>query len=89
MELKELKESYPVDLATCAINNKVQDEPAFAWWVIVRKQKVIISKIKSKYWHKSHKYGIRIPKTYEEAYRIDRENDERYWTEGIAEKCQK
>ena len=33
VELKDLKESYPVQLAEYAVQNGIQDEPAFAWWV--------------------------------------------------------
>ena len=35
----------------------------------------IIAKIKSKYWEKTHKYGIRIPKSVKEAWEIDAENE--------------
>ena len=71
--LKDLKHAYPVQLATYAINNKIQEEPAFAWWVpyTMKKRKAIISKLKSKYWQRTHKYGIRIPKSVKEAYQID------------------
>ena len=31
--LKDLKNSYPIELADYAINNKIDDEPAVAWWV--------------------------------------------------------
>ena len=83
--LKDLKESYPVQLADYAIANGIQDEPAFAWWVpfVVKKRKALISKIKSKYWQRTHKYGVRVPKNVEEAKRIDDENGNREWQEAI------
>jgi hypothetical protein len=31
--MKDLKESYPVELASYATGQKIDDEPAFAWWV--------------------------------------------------------
>jgi hypothetical protein len=31
--LKDLKESYPVEVAEYAIANKILAEPAFAWWI--------------------------------------------------------
>jgi hypothetical protein len=31
--LKDLKESYPVQVAEFAVNNKLDDKPAFRWWV--------------------------------------------------------
>jgi hypothetical protein len=64
--LKDLKESYPVEeLAIYAADRNIAEEPAFAWWVpyTLRKQKRILQKVKSKYWTRTHKYGIRIPKT--------------------------
>ena len=74
--LKDLKESYPIQVADYATNNQIEDEPAFAWWVpyVLEKQKRILKKVKSKYWQRTHKYGIRIPRTIEEAIQIDREN---------------
>ena len=67
--LKDLKDSYPVELAIYARDHKIENEPAFAWWVpyTLRKQKRILQKVKSKYWARTHKYGIRIPKNIREA----------------------
>ena len=46
--LKDMKDSYPVDLADYAVTNKIQDEPAFAWWVpyVIGKQKRFIAKLR-------------------------------------------
>ena len=89
--LKDLKNSYPVELATYAKDNKIMDEPAFAWWApyTLRKAKVILSKIKSKYWQRTHKYGIRIPKTVKEAIEIDEENRNTLWQDAIKEEMKK
>ena len=83
--LKDLKESYPVKLATYAKERKVNDKPAFAWWVpyVLRKQKQILQKIKSKYLARTHKYGIRIPKNVKEAMDIDKENGNTLWLDAI------
>ena len=91
VSLKDLKESYPVELAQFAINNKIQDEPAFAWWVpyVIRKKDVIISKVKSKYWQRTHKFGLRIPKSVKEAYQIDEENRNTHWRDAIKEEMSK
>jgi hypothetical protein len=47
--LKDMKQSYPVQVADYAIANKINDEPAFAWWVpnVFKKRDRILSKIKS------------------------------------------
>ena len=75
-KLKDMKDSYPVQLTEYAVQNKIDDEPAFAWWVpyTIKKKAIIIKKVKSKYWLRTHKYGIRIPKTVKEAIEIDVKN---------------
>ena len=75
VELKDMKDSYPVEMAEFAVASQVQDEPAFAWWVpyTMKKRNQIISKIKSKYWQRTHKYGVHMPKSVKEAYKIDKE----------------
>ena len=83
--LKDLKNSYPIELAEYAINNNIQDEPAFAWWVPYRlkKRKAIISKVKSKYWQHTHLYGLCMPKSVKEALEIDKENRDSLWLDDI------
>jgi hypothetical protein len=84
--LKDLKESYPVELAKYAQERKIDDEPAFAWcWVphVIRIQKRILQKIKSKYWSRTHKYGIRIPKNIMEAMEIDKELGNTLWMDAV------
>ena len=63
--LKDLKQSNPVELAEYDVANEISDEPAFNWWVkeTLRQIYRIISKIKSRYWRTSHKFGIRVTKT--------------------------
>ena len=77
VSLKDFKNSLPVELADYVITNNLQDERAFAWWVpyVVRKWKSILQKVKSKYWQRTHKYGVKIPKSVEEAHHIDKENN--------------
>ena len=74
-----------IEMAEFAVASQIQDEPAFTWWVpyTMKKQNRIISKIKSKYWQRTHKYGIRIPKSVKEVYEIDKENGNTLWTEAI------
>jgi len=67
--LKDLKESHPVQVAEYALTNKIVEEPAFAWWVkkVLRKRDRIIRKVKSRYWQRTHKYGVLVPKSVDEA----------------------
>jgi hypothetical protein len=83
--LKDLKESYPVQVAEYAVANKIAEEPAFAWWVrkVLRRRDRIISKVKSRYWKKTHKFGIELPKTVQRALKIDEETGTDFWRKAI------
>lgn len=85
VSMKDMKESYPVELAHYALNRNIHKEPAPDWWVpyVIRKEKRIIQKVKSKYWARTHKHGIRIPKNICEAIEIDRENGNTSWMDAI------
>lgn len=43
----------------------------------------MISKVKSNYWRTTHKFGIRVPKTVEEALRFDEEDGTTFWRDAI------
>ena len=85
ISLKDLKESYPVQTAEYTVAAKIAMEPAFAWLVphMLKTRNRIISKVKSKYWLRMHKFGIRIPKSVEEAKRFNQENGDTLWSEAI------
>ena len=85
--LKDVKESYPVEIAEYSHQHKVSNEPDFTWWVphVIKKRERIIAKVKSKYWMKTRKFGIRVPKTVEEAKRLDQENGDHQWRDGICQ----
>ena len=61
--LKDLKVSNPIELAEYAVANKIDRDPAFAWWVsfVLRKRNCVISKIQKKYWRTTHKFGLEVP----------------------------
>ena len=83
--LKDLKESHPIEVAEYALANKILEEPAFAWWArhILRKRDRIIRKVKSRYWERTHKYGVLLPKSVAEALRFDRESGTDFWQRAI------
>jgi hypothetical protein len=84
--LKDMKEAHPVELAEFAKAREIADEPAFAWWVpyTMRKRDIILSKIKARIRKTTHKYGVEIPTNIEHAYRLDRENGNSLWRDGLA-----
>ena len=49
----------------------------------MKKRNRIILKIKSKYWQKTHKYGVHMPKSVKEAYEIDKGNRNTLWADAI------
>ena len=81
----DVKESCPVELAEYAVANKIDSEPAFAWWVpyTLKKRDHIISAVKNRVKKRSHKYGIEVPRTVEEAYMLDRKNNNTLWRDAV------
>ena len=59
-------------MAENVLSRKIQDKPAFRWWVkdVIRKRDNFIRKVKSRYWKTTHKFGIRLSHSVEEALRL-------------------
>ena len=83
--LNDSKESYPVQVAEYAVGARISMEPAFTWWVLhmLKKRNRIIAKVRSKYWMCTHKFGIQIPKTVEEAKDLDTQSGNTLWWDAI------
>jgi hypothetical protein len=84
--LKDLKESFPIQVAEFEISQGLQDEAAFAWWVkdTLAKKNRMVKAMKSRYVRKTHKYGVRLPKSIQEAYELDKESGTDHWHCAIA-----
>ena len=65
--------------------NRIIDEPAFNWWAksVLRKRNRIISKLKSKYWETTHKFGIEVPRSVEQALAIDEQTGTDHWRKAL------
>ena len=50
---------------------------------LLKKRDQVLAKVKSKYWQRTHKYGIRILKSIEEALAIDKANGNTLWWDAI------
>ena len=85
VSLNDMKDSYPLESAEYSVMNKISTESAYAWWVphVLRKMSWVINKVKSKYWKRTHKYGIRLPHSVEKALRIDEETGTGFWRMAI------
>jgi hypothetical protein len=55
-----MKQLYPIQVAEYSIANRIDDEAAFARWVptLLKKRDRVLAKVKSKYWQRTHKYGM-------------------------------
>ena len=88
-EVADFKECYPVQLAEYAVTQNIDHEPAFNWWVphVLKRRDRIISLVKkreTRYMKRTHKFGIEVPKTVEEAYALDKKNGDTKWADAIA-----
>jgi hypothetical protein len=83
--LANLKSSHPIQTAEYAVQRKIDSEPAFRWWVphVLNERKKVISAVNTRYLKRNQKFGIDIPRTVEEALRIDKETNTTYWADAI------
>ena len=74
--LNDIKEAYPVQLKQYTLAAKISADPNFSWWVpyTLKKRNRMIEKVKSNYWLKTYKFGIKVPKNMNQAIDFDREN---------------
>jgi hypothetical protein len=79
--LKELKESHPVQVAEYVTAKGIAQEPAFRWWVpyTLKKMKAIVSAVKSRLKHTTHKYGVEVPRSFNHAKQLDKKNGNTLW----------
>jgi hypothetical protein len=83
--LADLKESYPIEVAEYAVARDLTEEPAFAWWVtsVLRKRNRIIAAVKRTYHKQNHKFGIKVPRDWDEAVKLDVENGNSLWQDAV------
>jgi hypothetical protein len=81
LPLKDLKDSNPLETAEYAVANRIADEPAFVYWVrhVLRKRDRFIKKVKTRYWKRTHKFGIEMPKSVKDALAIDERSGTNFW----------
>ena len=79
--LTGMKESYPVEVAEYAEAVGISDKPAFSWWtthVLIKRQRIVAA-VNKRYHKMTHKCGIKVPKTVEQALALDKENGNDLW----------
>ena len=83
--LADLKESKPVEVAQYTMAKGVDGEAAHTWWVpfTLKRRIRIITAMTTQYHERTHKFGIEIPKTFDNCVRIDKENGNTLWQDAI------
>jgi hypothetical protein len=73
------------------VANRIQEQSAFKWWVsdTLRTRNRIIENVKSRYWKTSHKYGVRLPHSVQEALPINKETGTDFWWQAIQKDLKK
>jgi hypothetical protein len=89
--LADVKESNPVEVAEYAFATGIQDEPAYAWWCphVLKRRDRIIAAVSARTHKKDHKFGIKVPKTWDEAVRLDKENSDTQWQDAVRQEMSK
>jgi hypothetical protein len=85
--LSDVKNSFQLQMAEYAKDNKLENEPAFSWWVnhTLKKKKRLIKSTKTRCAKWPHKFSIYIPRTVEEALKIDKDTNTSHWRNAIHE----
>jgi hypothetical protein len=79
--LVDLKESKPVEVADYATAKSLLNTPDFFWWDphVLKKRTIIIAAVTKLYHTRTHKFGIEVPKNWDDCVRLDKENDNTLW----------
>jgi hypothetical protein len=83
--LADLKESNHVEVAEYSATKNLHDEPDFAWWLphLLKKRNRIIAAMNKRYHKRTHKFGIQVPKTWDEAVKLNETNGNTLWQDAI------
>lgn len=83
--LKTLKESNPVETAEYAVAHDLQSFPAFAWWVpyTLKKRDRVIKQVQHRAVKRKIMYGVEVPESVDEAYKLDEKNGNDFWDQAI------
>jgi hypothetical protein len=72
--LADLKESNPVEVAEYAATKSLLNIPAFIWWAphVLQKRTIFFSDVTKLYHKRTHKFGIEVPKSWDECVKLDK-----------------
>jgi hypothetical protein len=77
----DLKESNPVEVAEYAADKSLLELLLFVWWAprVLKKRTRIIAAVTKCYHKRTRKFGIEVPKSWDECVVLDKENDNTLW----------
>jgi hypothetical protein len=83
--LVDLKESNHVEVAEYAATKSLLDTPSFIWWAprVLKKRTRIIAAVINRYHKQTHKFGIEVPKSWDDCVRLDKYNDNTLWQNAV------
>jgi hypothetical protein len=83
--LADLKESNPVEVSDYAVVIYLLDAPDCVWWYphALKKRIRIIAAVAKRYHKRTHKFGIEVPKSWEDCVRLHKENDNTLWWDAV------
>jgi Reverse transcriptase (RNA-dependent DNA polymerase) len=86
LPLKDLRDSNPIETAEYALSRDIINEKSFSWWApkALRKRDSCLSKVKTRYWKRTHKFGIEMPKSVKDALTLDAQAGTTLWRDAIA-----
>jgi hypothetical protein len=84
--LADLKESNPVEVAEYASAKRLLNSPDFVWWAphVLQKRTICIAAVTKRYHKRTHKFGIEVPKSWDECVKRDKENDNTLWQDAAS-----
>jgi hypothetical protein len=83
--LVDLKESNPVEVAEYASAKSFLVTPAFLWWAphVLKKRSRIIADVTKRYHKRTHKFGIEVPKNWDDCVILDKDTDNTLWQDAV------
>jgi hypothetical protein len=72
--LVDLKENNPVEVAEDAATKSLLNTPAFIWWDphVLQKRTINIAAVTKRYHKRTHKFGIEVPKSWDDCVILDK-----------------
>jgi hypothetical protein len=77
----DLKESNPVEVGEYVAATSFLDTPSFEWWSphVLKKNRKMIAAVNKRYHKRTHKFGIEVPKNWDDCVILDKDNENTLW----------